>query len=350
MLSPRAGTILKSIVGQYITRATPVPSQSLTGDPELGVCPATIRNEMARLEHEGYIIRPYPSAGSIPSDMGYRYYVNSLTDIELPLAEQRLINHLFHQVEGDLEKWLSLAATVIAKLAHNVAVVAKPKSADCELKHTELVPLQDSTVLLVLVLRGAKVRQQLINLDQIVAQPELITITNKLNAAYSGLTRSQIPPKGIELTQTEQQLTNRVLEMMQAEDEQEYDEPYLDGWFFMLNQPEFAHSQRVVDLMELAEHRDLLRMIIPPDLAAYEVQVIIGKENKAEVIRDYSIVISHYGLPSEAEGTIGVVGPTRMPYARAISIIAHLSSVLSTLMAELYGREIPVNQAKHNSN
>jgi len=339
MLSPRTGTILKSIVGQYITRAMPVPSQSITNDYELGVSPATIRNEMAHLEQEGYITRPYPSAGSLPSDKGYRYYVDSLTDIELPLAEQRLINHLFHQVEGDLEKWLSLAATIIAKLAQNMAVVAKPKSADSQFKHLELVALQDSLALVVLVLRGARVKQQLITFDRVITQPELTAIANKLNAAYAGLTRPQILAKGIGLSPTEQQLTDCLLEIMQAEDEREDEEPYLDGWHFMLNQPEFAHSHRILALMELVEHRNLLRIIVPPGLASYGVQVVIGKENKAEVIRDYSVVISQYGLPNEAAGTIGVVGPTRMPYARVISTVAYLSSVLSTLVAELYERD-----------
>lgn len=342
MLSPRAGTILKSVVGQYITRAIPVSSQSITGDPELEVSPATIRNEMAHLEQEGYIVRPYPSAGSVPSDKGYRYYVDALANIELPLAEQRLINHLFHQVEGELEKWLSLAATILAKVAQNIAVVAKPRSTDSQFKHLELVAWQDTSVLLILVLRGAQIKQQLITFDRAITQSKLTTIANKLNAAYSGLTRAQISTKGTELSPTEQQLTDYLLEIMQAEDKQEYDEPYLDGWFFMLNQPEFAQSQRILALMELVEHRSLLRLIAPPELTSSGVQVVIGKENKAEVIQDYSVVISHYGLPREAAGTIGVVGPTRMPYARVISTVTYLSSVLSILTAELYEKEIPI--------
>ncbi|MBA7691626.1 Heat-inducible transcription repressor HrcA [subsurface metagenome] len=127
---------------------------------------------------------------------------------------------------------------------------------------------------------------------------------------------------------------------MQAEDEQKHEEPYLDGLHFMLNQPEFAHNQRMLPLMELVDHRNLLRIIAPQGLTSHGVQVVIGKENKAEVIQDYSVVISRYGLAKEAAGTIGVIGPTRMPYARAISTVSYLSSVLSGLMAELYGREL----------
>ena len=350
MLTPRTGTILRSIVGQYIARATPVPSQSIINDYELRVSAATIRNEMAHLEQEGYITRPYPSAGSIPSDKGYRYYVETLGDIKLPLAEQRLINHLFHQVEKKLEEWLNLAATLIAQLVQTMAVVTIPKPVACQFKHLELVALRDSLALVVLVLHGARVKQQLITFDQVISQSELTAIANKLNATYSGLTSSQILAKGIGLSPTEQQITDCLIKVMEAEDELEYEAPYLDGLHFILNQPEFAHSQRMLTLMELVEHRNLLRIIAPSGLTSRGVQVVIGKENEAEVIHDYSVVISRYGLPQEAVGTIGVVGPTRMPYARAISTVDYLSLVLSRLVAELYGRETPFGLTLDNTN
>ncbi len=348
MLSPRTETILKSIVGQYIAKAMPVPSRSVINNYELGVSAATIRNEMAHLEQEGYIIRRHPSAGSIPSDKGYRYYVESLSDVELPLAEQRLISHLFYQVERELERWLRLAATLIAQLVQNMAVVTMPKSVGCQFKHVELVSLQDSLALAVVVLRGARVKQQLIAFEQVISQPGLTAIADKLNAACSGLTSPQILAKAMELSLVEQQVTDCLLKMMQAENEQEYEEPYLDGLHFILNQPEFAHSQRMLELMELVEHRDLLRIIVPQGLglANREVRIVIGKENEAEAIRNYSVVISRYGLPEEAEGTIGVVGPTRMPYARTIAAVGYLSSVLSKLVAELCGREAPSDMSE----
>ena len=348
MLSPRTETILKSIVGQYIAKAMPVPSRSVINNYELGVSAATIRNEMAHLEQEGYIIRRHPSAGSIPSDKGYRYYVESLSDVELPLAEQRLISHLFYQVERELERWLRLAATLIAQLVQNMAVVTMPKSVGCQFKHVELVSLQDSLALAVVVLRGARVKQQLIAFEQVISQPGLTAIADKLNAACSGLTSPQILAKAMELSPVEQQVTDCLLKMMQAENEQEYEEPYLDGLHFILNQPEFAHSQRMLELMELVEHRDLLRIIVPQGLglANREVRIVIGKENEAEAIRNYSVVISRYGLPEEAEGTIGVVGPTRMPYARTIAAVGYLSSVLSKLVAELCGREAPSDMSE----
>ena len=350
MLSSRAEVILKSIVRQYIARAIAVPSQSIINESELGVSGATIRNEMAYLEQEGYITRRHPSAGSIPSDKGYRYYVDSLDEVGLPLAEQLLIGHLFHQIERELEEWLSLATTLIARLAQNVAIVTKPKLVNCQFKHLELFGLRDSLALVILVLGGARVKQQLITFDQVISPSGLTAIANKLNEAYSGLSRSQILAKNIALSSAEQKLTDCLLKMMQAEDEPESEAPYLDGLHFMLNQPEFVHSHRMRGLLELIEHRNLLRTILPGELTSHRVQVIIGKENKAEVIHDFSVVISQYGLPEKAVGTIGVIGPTRMPYGRTISTVGYLASVLSGLVAELYGRKIPTCLDRYEAN
>ena len=338
MVSPRAGTILKSIVEQYISRAVPVPSQSIIDDYRLEVSSATVRNEMVQLEQEGYITRPHVSAGSIPSDKGYRYYVESLGDIKLPMVQQRMISHLFHQVETKLDEWLILTATLLARLAQNMAVVAMPKSANCVFKHLEVVALQDSTALIVLVLHGAKVKQQLIAFNRVSSQPELTTIASKLNIAYSGLTSSLISNKDIYLSPVEKQITDCVLEIMQDEDEEEYEGSYLDGLHFMLNQPEFARTWQMVNLVELTEQRSLLRTILPKELTSHGVQVVIGKENQEEAIHNYSVVIGRYGLPGEAAGSIAVVGPTRMPYARSIAAIDYLSSLLSHLVARLYGK------------
>ncbi len=341
MLSPRAGTILKSIAGQYIDQAVPVSSQQIANNTELGVSSATIRNEVAQLEQQGYIIRPHTSAGSIPSDKGYRYYVESLKNIKLSPAEQRLVSHLFHQVEREIETWLSLTATLLAQLVKNIAVVTMPKTADCKFKYMEVVALQDSLALVVLVLYGAKVKQKLITFDQIVHQSKLTVISNKINTTCSSLTRQEISARLIELTPIERQITDSLLEMMRDEDQQEYEEPYLDGLHFILNQPEFIHSDRLQTLMDLVEQRNLLKTILPTGLNRRVVHVIIGKENKAEAIQNCSVVISQYGLPDEATGTIGVVGPTRMSYSHTIPTVDYLASVLSKLVAGLYGRESP---------
>ena len=183
-----------------------------------------------------------------------------------------------------------------------------------------------------------------------MSQPQLTAIGNRLSAAYSSLTGSQILAKDTGFSATEQVLTDWVVKVMAAEDQQEYEEHRLDGLHFMLNQPEFAHNQRMLSLMELAEHRNLLRSIVPPRLTSGRVEVIIGTENRTEAIRDSSVVISRYGLPEEAVGTIGVIGPTRMPYGRTIAAVGYLSLVLSGLVAKLFGRETPTEPGLNITN
>jgi heat-inducible transcriptional repressor len=336
MLSERSGKILNAIVGKYIVRAAPVPSQVIATDPDLGVSPATIRNEMAVLEREGYLIRPHTSAGCIPSDKGYRHYVEAIENIKLPASEERLISHVFHQVEKEVETWLSLTATLLARLTQNVAVVSLPHSADCRLKHLELLALQDARALAVAVLEGAKVKQQLVTFDRNVNQPELTVASNKLNAAFAGKSCRQIQATEAGLSPLELQARDHIVAMMQSEDSHEYEEPYLDGWHFMLNQPEFAQSDRMSHLMEMVEQHTLLKGITPEKMNAEAVHVIIGKENRDAAIQNCSVVISEYGIPGAAAGTIGVVGPTRMPYSRTIPTVHYLSRVLSDLVASLY--------------
>ncbi len=343
MLTNRAQVILNSIVGQYITRAIPVPSQSLCNEYGLKVSPATIRNEMARLEDEGYITRPHPSAGSIPLDKGYRHYVESLGSPELPSNDQLMIDHLFHQVEGELDKWVRLAATLISQLVRNMALVTTPKPAHCEFRHLEVVALQDSMALVVAIFHGARVRQQLIVFDRSVSQATLTVAANRFNAVYANLTRPQISARNIELSAVEKQINECLLKIMQEEDEQEYEEPYLEGFHFILNQPEFAHSQQMLSLVELVEQRRLLSTILSTVTPSPGIQVVIGRENKAEAIQNCSVVISRYGPPQEAMGAIGVIGPTRMSYARVISTVGYISSVLNELVAELYSKDNSAN-------
>jgi len=338
MLAIRSGKILNYIVRQYIEQAVPVPSQDIADRTNLGVSPATIRNEMAYLEKEGYLIRPHTSAGCIPSDSGYRQYVESIESAVLPQEDQHLISHTFHQIEREVETWASLTATLLARLVQNMAVVSLPKSSDCKLKHVEFVAVQDTQALAVVVLDGAKVKQKLVSFNEPVAQAALSVINSKMNIDFEGMTAGKIIEKKPEQSPLEKQATDYLVEIMQGEDKQEYQDPYLEGWHFVLTQPEFAHSDQSRSLMELVEGRGLLKLIVPVSLSQHGVHVIIGKENQYEAIQNCSVVICRYGLPEAATGTIAVVGPTRMPYTRTIPTVYYLSSVLTRLVAGLYGR------------
>src|SRR3990172_6645386 len=154
MLTERRSRILQFIVEEYVDSALPVGSETIVRKYRLPVSSATIRNEMARLEEEGYITHPYTSAGRLPSDQGYRYYIESLMDEQdLTPEEKETIRHQFHQAGRELEQWVRLSAAVLAQAARNMAVVTSPRSPECRLKHLELVPLHDVVVLLVVVLQ-----------------------------------------------------------------------------------------------------------------------------------------------------------------------------------------------------
>ncbi len=339
MLSPRSETILKTIIESYVSDAVPVPSQNITHKYGLKVSSATIRNEMARLKKEGYIIQPHTSAGSIPSDKGYRYYVETLNRIRLPVSQQLMISHLFHQVETRLEEWVKLTATILAHLSQNMAIVATAKSNRSIFKHVELVSLQETTALIVLVLQGARLRQQLITFTEPVTQNQLKDISNKLNTEFEDLSTEQIQEKELFLTPLEERIVNDLASIMTGEDHVEFEGLYLEGLQCMFSQPEFTDPQRNRALFSLSEHKDILKVILPHGLSEPGVHTIIGVENEAETIQRCSVVISQYGIPGEAVGCLAVVGPTRMSYALNIASVNYMAEVLTSLISRLYGRE-----------
>ena len=336
MLSERKEHILRIIVGEYISLASPVGSEAIARRCGLGLSAATIRNEMARLEEDGYIIRPHISGGGIPSDRGYRYYVESMVQEEVPLEEQRMLSHLFHQVERELAEWNRLAAALLARMVHNVAIVTSPKAAASRIKHLELVALQESLALLILLLQQAKLRQQLIAFDEVISQGELGAISRKLSALFQGLTRSQVLARSVGLSPVEEQVKNAVVQIMAGEDERRYEEPYIEGLRHILTQPEFAHAQNMLCLMEVLESKDIVRGLLPEMLVEGGVRVIIGAENREDAMKECSMVVTQYGVPGEVNGVLGGIGPRRMPYGRAISSVRYMGSLMSDLVAELY--------------
>ncbi|HEX7364177.1 MAG TPA: heat-inducible transcriptional repressor HrcA [Dehalococcoidia bacterium] len=335
-LTARREAVLKIIVSEYIDTAVPVASETIFRSYKLGVSPATIRNDMAYLEEEGYIARPHTSAGSIPLDKGYRHYVESLSrKTELDQQEQDRIRKLFREVEKEFEKWLKLAAVITASLAKNAALVTVPKPRQCRFKHLELVALQESMALMVLVLSEAILKRQLLSFRESITQERLAPVCNKLNAVLSGLTSSEISAMKLDLRAEEAQVIEAVIEMMSAEDDLEYEQPYLEGLRLMLGQPEFAEKNRMLSIMELMETREWLSSAFGRRSDRLGVQIVIGEENRNATLHDLSLVFSPYGIPDRMGGTIGIIGPTRMDYRRAISTVEYISKILSDLMASV---------------
>jgi heat-inducible transcriptional repressor len=336
MLTKRRERILSIIIGEYISKGVPV-SSDVVAKKGMGVSPATIRNEMMDLEEEGYIVQPHTSAGRIPTEKGYRRYIGALMSYaRLSPDEQFMIRHQFHQVERAVEEWTRLAAAILSGMVHNVALVTLPKPVEARLKHLELISLQEFLALLILVLKEAKLRQQMLTLGEAASQEELSASAQKLTSAYVGLTATQISTKGLKLSPLEDQVVRNLVQVMETEEGEEYEEPYIDGLRHMLRQPEFASSDRMAAIMEVFEQRSLLKAFLPRVLTREGVRVLIGRENKEDVMRDCSVVITRYGIPGEVGGAIGVMGPTRMQYERAIPTVRFLSTVMSELVSELY--------------
>lgn len=335
MLSERMENILRIIVGEYTSQGNPVSSKAIARGHGLEISPATVRNEVARLEEEGYIVRRHPSAGGIPSDKGYRYYVEFLiTEAELPMDERLMISHLFHQVEREHAEWTRLAAVLLARMVRNLSIVTAAKAFESQLKRLELVAVQDFLALLILLLRETRIQQQLVAFDEAISQEELTLVSNKLSAAFGGLTCSQIMAQRLELSPVEKTVTRALVHMMEAKDEQRYEEPQIEGLRHVFAQPEFATSERMLSLMEVLESGRLARSILP-QVVDEGVHVIIGAENREDAMRECSIVVTQYGIPGEVSGVLGVLGPTRMRYGRAISAVRYMGLLMSELVAEL---------------
>ena len=336
-LPQRRETILRIVIGEYTASGFPIASESIARNYALGVSSATIRNEIARLEEEGYITHPHTSAGSTPSDKGYRYYVESLLEgPKLPEEEQYSIQLLFQQVKQELEEWARLTVEVLAERLRNIALVTLPWATEYHFKHLDLVEMQDFLALLVLVLQEAKIKQQVFPLEQAMSQDELTALANRLNVAYKGLTCSQIGSQKLAPSPIEQQISDSIMQLMEAEGQQEYEELYFYGLRHLLSQPEFSRSERMLKLLELLEKKSIPKSVLSPLRSDKGIQVTIGKENKEETLQECSVVLGNYGIPGETMGSIGVIGPTRMSYNRAISTVRYLSSVMTELMTELY--------------
>jgi heat-inducible transcriptional repressor len=340
MLSERQTLVLELVIRQYVETAEPVGSRNVAERHALDVSSATVRAEMKELEGQGYLTHPHTSSGRVPTDKGYRFYVETLMrEEEVPREVQRTIRHQFHQVEHGQEAWVHLAASVLAQAVENAAVVTAPRTEACRLKHVELVHLNDRTVLLVIVLDRGRLKQQILSLNDDVTQDELSAVSAKLNGAFAGSATVELTLEDIELTELERDVMDVVASTMLAIDEGGSDEAYLDGLRHVLKQPEFANSERALGLLELLDERTFVRVIPLHALAREGVTVIIGGANPrlasaGEAMRSCSVVVGAYGAPGVATGALAVLGPTRMDYSRTISTVRYLSNVMSELVLE----------------
>jgi heat-inducible transcriptional repressor len=335
MLTERREALLNLIVDEYVDTAVPVGSQYIVRKHGMAVSPATVRIEMARLEEEGYINQPHTSAGRVPSDKGYRYYVESLmTEERLPWEEAQTIRHQFHQAERAMEQWFQLAAAVLAHSVSNFAVVTSPRSRETRLRHVQIVPLQELSALVVVVLNEARIRQQVIAFREPVDAGALNRAAGMFNERAGGLVTMGVRGLTEPASDLESVIQHAVIELMDQE-EVALGEVFRDGVREVLSQPEFARSERILDLVDVLEQRTLSTAIPIRQIGDDGISVVIGSENRNEAMRECSIVIARYGTEGGPTGVVAVLGPTRMRYGRTISTVRYLADVLGDLIAHI---------------
>ena len=335
MLTDRRQKLLQFIVDEYVSSAQPVGSGTIVQKYELPLSSATVRNEMARLEEDGFIVQPHTSAGRVPTDRGYRYYVETLMpEEEPPEALRQTIRHQFHQAARELEEWARLAAAVLAAQLRNAAVVTPPHSHQPRLRWLELVSVHEYIALLVVVLQEARVLQQTLALDAPTSQEELAAAAHRLNDLFAGLTAAQVRRRRAELSTLEASVTNAALGLLDTVHGPGFESPFLEGLRDLLRQPEFSQGDRL-ELLDLLDERNVGRAI-PLD-PARAVTIIIGGEHPLDAMRACSVVTARYSGPSGLLGSLSVVGPTRMDYPRAVSLVRYMSSLMDELLKAYFG-------------
>lgn len=337
-ISSRQKQILSLIIHEYINSADTVASKHLVEKYKLNLSSATVRNEMSVLTEQGYLLQPHTSAGRVPTEAGYRYFVGELMrETSLPEPIRRTINHQFSQMHHDMKQWMQLAATVLANETRAASLITAPQLADARVKHIQLIATHGRQVLAVLVMDGGQIHQHILTLEEPITQEQLSILSNKFSQIFGGKNMNGINSYQGTFSPLESTVLAWIEDEMVHSDRLPTGEVYMDGITNFLAEPEFSDSEEARKALRLLEERsmlqDLLSQTILPD-AIGGVQVIIGGEGNWDDLRQCSIILSKYGSPGIATGTLGVLGPMRMSYGRSISMVRFLSGILSDFITE----------------
>ena len=339
-LSERQKLILALVVRDHIDTTQPVGSARLVKYYNLDFSSATVRNDMMVLTELGYLRQPHTSAGRVPTEEGYRYFVRQLMGhTELPLETRRTIAHQFYQIGQNVDRWMRLAASVLAQHAQAASLVTAPHSELARFKHLELIGTRGRHVLMVLVMDNGEIRQQMLSLAEPVSQERLSAAANQINRLCEGLNPDRIAAIKSQMEALEQDVLTLVVEDMRRSQQILGGEVYRDGLAHVLAEPEFAEAETARKALRFLEERSLLEDLLARTVMTSTVggvQVLIGGEGTWEELRDCSFVLARYGVPGLATGTLGVLGPIRMAYGQSISTVRYVAGLLSDLVVDLH--------------
>jgi heat-inducible transcriptional repressor len=342
-LDARKLKILQAIINDYIITAEPVGSRTVAKKYDLGVSSATIRNEMSDLEEMGYLEQPHTSAGRVPSDKAYRLYVDKLMKVRrLNDQEAEYIKELYQNKIMQLEQVIFQTAKVLSEITNYTSIALAPQLSKVTIRHIQLVPVDMDFALLVVVTSSGILKDTLIRIPEGMDNEFLNKISNILNDKFQGKTFSEIDLKDLsavrEAFKENQKFFNSLVDVLTSSFHVSQEkEVFMGGTTNIFKLPEYQDILRARAFLNLMEEKDLLYHILASS-QNNGVKVSIGTENPHEELRDYSIVTATYSLGDRILGTIGVIGPTRMEYSRAVSVMDHMGKALSNYLTKLYGK------------
>ena len=338
-LGDRKLKVLQAIIRDFITTAEPVGSRTIAKKYDLGISSATIRNEMADLEELGYLEQPHTSAGRIPSDKGYRLYVDNLMNInKLALLQRQAIRTALLQKVGEIEQAVSHTSKILSQMTRLTSVVLSPQFKQSRLKHVQLVPIDGNSVLLVIVSESGMVKNAVLRTLDNIGPATLEQISKLLNIHLQGLRIGDISTTIIGNIKKEMRLYSSVIEsvlptLISALEDMEDVRLYLDGITNMFNLPEYNNIHKAREFMSLLDQKDYLTDILLN--SRDDVNITIGKENKYAEMKECSLITATYKINGKTVGKIGVIGPTRMDYDNIISIVDYMTQNLTDLLNDI---------------
>ncbi|QOY36199.1 heat-inducible transcriptional repressor HrcA [Anaerobacillus isosaccharinicus] len=343
MLTERQLLILKAIIDDYIRSAEPVGSRSVSKRDDISYSPATIRNEMADLEELGFLEKPHSSAGRIPSQKGYRYYVDHLLSPEEILQKSDIVDikSLFVQKIHEVEQVIEQSAQILSNLTSYTSIVLGPEVFETTLKHLQIIPLTQDSAVAIIVTNTGHVEKQAITIPEGLKLADIEMMVNILNERLKGVSMLELRGKIFSEVGTllKMHITNYkdMMQMLEQSFKQEKnDQVFFGGKTNIFSQPEFRDVEKVRQLLEMFEEKQLIHQIFRSENSGITVK--IGQENNLEAIDHCSVITSTYTVDGKHLGTIGILGPTRMEYSRTIAVLDYLSKGMTNTLTNLYQR------------
>jgi heat-inducible transcriptional repressor len=338
-LTDRRALILRAIVSHYVGTGEPVGSKVLVERYRLGVSPATVRNEMVALEDAGYIYQPHTSAGRIPTDSGYRYFVDEMPEgARLPAAEAHRIRQFFVEPRWELEEALRQTASLLSSLTNHAAVVFAPALDRSLIRHVELIALPGDRAMLIAVTDTGRVENHVVLLPEAATEPDLLAASDALNKVLSGSALEDaagtIRWRAHEFPEHAGELMRVAANTLDAPTgDNAHEHFFLEGTSTIVDETKFADLESVRTIISALEHRRLLLEVLADALSLGSMSVRIGAENQATEMQLCSVVAAPYGTGESTLGSLGIVGPTRMDYRRTIAAVHEVSSHLGRMLS-----------------